>query len=268
VSYELLGWLVLFGLAVILLVWWNTRNSTSSIVDEGWVETSQQKFVASGYTTSMRVREAPDEPLPPLGSVPGPSYRIAYVNAEEESSERVITILDVSQKDGRTYVLGHCSRAKDSLTFRADRIRELYDHHTGARIAQPIQFFRQFVTDQKPEVNEHLLVMSRARPGLIGLLWIALADKPIADENLSALLSYIEKRRALPGSRLESMRWDSATAKQWLLGERPTFEQAESALGRMTRGGNEAQLFRETAEQMVGSDRMRKRREKLLRALR
>jgi hypothetical protein len=27
----------------------------------------------------------------------------------------------------------------------------MYDHHRGARVFEPIQFFRQFVTDEKPE---------------------------------------------------------------------------------------------------------------------
>ncbi|MGX1168653.1 hypothetical protein AB7M16_004919 [Bradyrhizobium sp. USDA 372] len=144
----------------------------------------------------------------------------------------------------------------------------MHDHHTGVRISQPIRFLQQFVTDEKPEVNEHLSVMSRARLGLIGLLWIALADRPIAEENLAAMLSFIEKRRALPGSPAEAMQWDSSTAKQWLLGERPTFEQAENAVTRMQSGGNEARLFREISEQLIGSDKLRKRREKLFRSLR
>jgi hypothetical protein len=267
VSYALLGLLVLLGIALILLAWSKKRNSPS---DGGWVETSRETFEAGGLTSaaSMSVREVLDEPLPPLGSVPGPAYRIEYVNGDGAASERVIAILDVSQNDGRIYILAHCSRAKENLTFRADRIREMYDHHTGVRISQPMQFFRQFVTDEKPEVNEHLSVMSRARLGLIGLLWIALSDRPIAEENLAAMLSYIEKRRALPGSRAETMQWDSATAKQWLLAERPTFEQAEHAVARMQRGGNEARLFRETSERLIGSDKLCKRREKLLRSLR
>lgn len=260
-SDQLLGWLASCGLAAIVLVWWINRRpgDTAAVAPK---ETGEIVF-----TASVSLRDVPDEPIPPLGSVAGPAYRIAYVNADGEASDRVITILDVSQDDGRTYVLAHCSRAQDSLTFRADRIREMRDHHTGERISQPMQFFRQFFTEEKPATNEHLTVMSRARPGLIGLLWIALADRPIAEGNVAAMLDYIERRRALPGSRAESMQWDRATAKQWLLSERSTFENTERALGRMQRGGNEARLFRDTAEQLIGSEKLRKRREKLFRLL-
>lgn len=265
-SYQLLGWLASFGLAATFFVWWIKRrpNATADYTSEAIMPDETGEIV---FTASMSVREVPDKPLPPLGSVAGPAYRIAYVNADGEASDRVITILDVSQDDGRTYVLAHCSRAQDALTFRVDRIREMHDHHTGEHISQPMQFFRQFFTEEKPATNEHLTVMSRARPGLIGLLWIALADRPIAEDNVTAMLDFIERRRALPGSRTESMQWDRVTAKQWLFAERPTLENADRALARMQRGGNEARLFRNTADQLIGSDKLRKRREKLFRLL-
>ncbi|WP_210311360.1 WYL domain-containing protein, partial [Bradyrhizobium sp. SBR1B] len=119
-SYELVGLLVLLGAAVILFAWSRRRSSAS---EDGWVETSSDTFEAGGLTltASMNVREMPDEPLPPLGSVPGPAYRIDYVNGDGAASERVVTILDVTQDDGRTYILAYCSRVKANRTFRADR---------------------------------------------------------------------------------------------------------------------------------------------------
>jgi hypothetical protein len=205
--------------------------------------------------------------LPAFGTIDGPVFQIEYKNADDEISERVIRLRDVSNDEGRFYIVAHCFLARDERTFRADRIQRLYDHRTGAEIPRPAAFFADFAGVAEPKKNDHTLVMGRARPGLAGLLWIARADGALSNEAIDIMLDYIEARRHLPGARAADLEWDIDFARRWIESERPTFDVAMGAIGRMRRGGNEAKLFRDFSEKLPKTAASEKRREKVLRGL-
>lgn len=277
------GWLVAFFVGVLILwlfVFLRDRDHAHAAQEtEAWDEPTYSPeplaaprqvklddLVTVSLSTEIREVEYRPEPLPPFGSIRGAAYQIEYMNSEGTVTERVIRLRDVRNDEGRVYVIAHCLLSREERTFRADRMLKLYDHRTGEQIENAARHFAQFGEDE-PQSDEHALVMGRARPGLKALIWIARADREISADEMSILLDYIEARRNLPGARAGELVWDRDFARRWIDAERPTYDNAMGALGRMRRGGNEARLFLEFANRLARSTAAEKRREKLLRVL-
>lgn len=72
----------------------------------------------------------------------GEDYHICYVGANDEYSERRVSVEDVVTKGGVTYVRCFCHKAQAARSFRADRIM----HITSCALpAQPV-FGKPFTT--------------------------------------------------------------------------------------------------------------------------
>ena len=274
------GWLIVLGVLLAFAVGavvardnrWKANMRAAALNAPPLDDPSRRRPAAHFESPNVIVRAwteikevKPD--LPSFGTVEGPAYQIEYTDADGVVTERVIQLQDVRSEFGSVYIDAYCLLARDKRTFRADRIQRLYDHRTGQPISRPIQFFLGSAAEPEPKDNGHTLVMGRARPGLAGLIWIARADGSLSDEAIRVILDYVEARRHLPGARASELEWDRDFARRRIETERPTFDNAMGAVGRMRRGGNEAKLFRDFAEKLPRSTASHKRKEKVLRAL-
>lgn len=217
---------------------------------------------------SMSTSEMPREnrPMPPRGSVSGASFEITYADADGVITERVIRVNEVTGDNGFAYIRAHCYLAQAERTFRSDRILELRNHRTGEQIRDPGKFFAVFYEDDDDEVVlSHEAVMSRAKPGLQALVWVARADGELDDAVIDTMLDYIDARRQI-GSKAADFAWNREVAKRWIMFTRPVFDNAAGVLSRLSPAGRVAIVTREFVERIgATSPNRRKRADKLLR---
>lgn len=174
-------------------------------------------------------------------------YRIEYVDAYGEFTERTISVLAVAEEPATAalYLRAFCELRNDDRTFRVDRIRRAIRLSDGSVLVDPVGHFRSTAgtfaggmqwwggrgPEQIREKDEHNRIMARARPGLSALIWLALTDGEISEEEFTVMFDWIAYRAR--ASRDGRTKWDRDAARQWIRTARPTLADISGGLSRM-----------------------------------
>jgi hypothetical protein len=236
------------------------RNGDVSSYDEDEQGGSSLKNITRVVTYEEPREDMREQrPMPTPGSVGGAAFEISYADADDVITERVIRVQEVRSENGLAYIDAYCFLAAAKRTFRGDRILSMKNHRTGEQIRDPRKFFAMFYDDDDELVLSHEAVMSRAKPGLQALVWVARAGGELDDAVIDIMLDYIDARRQI-GSRAADLTWNRDVAKRWIMFTRPYFDNAAGALSRLSPAGRVAILTREFVERIGATSPARQKR--------
>lgn len=176
---------------------------------------------------------------------------IAYRDAKDTPSWRRIDVKGLSEFGEYLYLEAWCHLRADNRSFRIDRIAEIVTPETGEVIYDVPAFLARFTKEQLAPGRDQASVMSRARTGLVPLIWIARADYQLSDSEMDLLVSYVADRNLLSGSRYLTAEWNRALVRRWIEAQTPTLENARGAIAGMTKDGREKELVAKYAAQLV-----------------
>lgn len=200
----------------------------------------------------------------------GPTFEIVYRDPYGAVAERRIHVKRLFRVGDRIFLVARCALRQRERTFRADRIQRLVTE-AGRAIASPVQFFDRMAPETIAEPQSHKRTMTKVKPGLQALLWIARTDHEIDEAEEAILLSYIDQRVAIGRGKLDHS-WERSLALSWIYDAAPTRGECLSAVGRMSGGSPEAALLKDHAERIVASsgafdEQKENRRRQLMKAV-
>lgn len=201
----------------------------------------------------------PGRPADP--AVSGMVFDIEYVDADGVVTSRRVRLRNVYPGPEGLYFDAYCEMRRGDRTFIAHRVAQMITI-SGEQINYPASFLEALVKwpnndrrsvdfDTPPEAAEHRLVMGRARPGLVLLVWTARADDGLAEDEIGVIFDYIRRRAALhPGASV----WSEERARVFLRSFRPTLQEAIDVAGAIVKRPAERALVVEFLRRMVEVD--------------
>ncbi len=212
------------------------------------------------YRPPPPVVSEPTREMPARGAIAGDAYEIEYADGFGVVTNRVIRVEQVYRGVETGYVEAFCYLRDDLRTFRTDRIQAMFSHRTGERIADPVAHFEAYYDPPDELVASHTAVLSRARPGLSVLVWIARAEREFDAPIMDLLLDYVEARRLIGAARAAGLGWDREVAARWIRELRPTFDVAAGVLAGLPRAGRVFKQLREFVDRLRATSPGRDRR--------
>jgi hypothetical protein len=225
----------------------STRPSehVSSRQERASPSTAAQRSVAKpqGGPLETRLRDI----FTSQGRVRGnPLFDILYSDAGDNPTERRISIRRITRFGQSVYVEAFCHLRQADRSFRVDRIKQVSDPDTG-EVAN-IEFATIHAGDfPEPQPGgDYSVVMSRARPGLNALIWLARADYDLSDAEMDLLLEFVELRASTRTRGAPLADWNRDVVRRWIENAKPTMAEASGRLLSMSKTGEElkqCQLF-------------------------
>lgn len=174
-------------------------------------------------------------------------YAFSYRDAAGKETKRRVTIKSIEMIGDTVYVGALCDLRGEPGTFRADRMRDLVEATTGEIIDDPVMHFGSMDLTMTASGRDHQAAMSRARPGLVALSWIAAADGETSEAETEILVGWLRYRA---GRQIEAV--NMISARFYIDALRATFGESLAALTRL--GKAERLEFEQVAKKMVVAD--------------
>lgn len=158
-------------------------------------------------------------------------YEFGYTDAAGNATQRRVSVRSIDAIGEIVYVAAFCELRGEIRTFRADRMRGLVNAETGEIIDDPVSLFGSMDMTMAAAGADHRAAMSRARPGLLVLAWIAAADGDTSEAETEILIGWLRFRAGRQEDGINMI-----SARFYIDGLRPTFGDCLAAMTRMGKG--------------------------------
>lgn len=187
-------------------------------------------------------------------TIAGRVFVLEYCDADGVVTEREVDARAVQVEGDRLYLKAFCRLRGEERSFRADRIMRLVDRGSGEEMYRPAAFLAWFVDAPASTYVDaaHASIMTRARPGLIMLAWMARSDGVLSEPEIAVMLDFVEERAAI--GRSGARAFDKGLARLDILDLDVTFDAALAAGRRIADTKAERALVRRYLDMMAAVD--------------